>query len=289
MATKSLRTPIIRGVPLFGPAIQRQALLNVRPLITPVLGSFSGHFIQNRSFFFDPRGPNTVYSNKSSRGLINSISNLIPAPLKTFLVAFVGTGIFVLVSVPFLIIATPPLVLAFLWYGSRLRRIHKQLYDQRWQDLGSYGLVFNNASEIFSGPNPIPDKAKSRIYRAIINNEKNLQSSLGLSSESKQLKFTDIERIEEDYRTSPEGHDEKLVVKTYGLLNENLRRIADVNLIAITSSGFRGSTTKMRIEIISNGYHPVHVVLDKIDDNNKSDSTTPDEDIVIDVKEHGKS
>jgi hypothetical protein len=216
-------------------------------------------------------------------GIISKISNYIPAPLKSFIVVAATAAGVLFIATPLLIIVTPPVVLGLWWYTRRIRNIQNELYNQRWSNMGSYHLAFE-PDDVAAAPNSrIPSKARSRILRALENNENGVASGIGIDEydpdELSHLKFTDVESIVQDFKGSSQGFKEDMEITTYGLISEDTNnRLADIALVV-----HRNLVTKkaqMRIEISTLGSYnrpPRTFVLE----GSESDD---DEDMVIEVK-----
>ncbi|KAA8902877.1 hypothetical protein TRICI_005801 [Trichomonascus ciferrii] len=206
--------------------------------------------------------------------------NWIPAPIKSFGIMAGSAAVLFFVATPLLIIITPPLCLGLWWYGRKLRQIQKALYDERWGKMGAYH--FTSAEDLFGGQlnnNNIPDKARDRVFKALVNNENGIAGTLGYGYDEgafNQLKFTDVESIHQDFKGSTQGFQEEMEISTYGLIDViNDERIANVTVIS--QRQVASGKAKMRIEVQSLGSRPVEFVF------NGNDDTISDEDVIIEV------
>lgn len=229
------------------------------------------------SNWYRPFGPFEVYN--KNPGPMAKLMNWIPAPIKSFGIMAGTAALLFFVATPLLIIITPPLCLGLWWYGRKLRQIQKDLYDERWGKMGSYH--FTSAEDLFGSQlrNNIPEKARNRIFKALVNNESGIAGTLGYGYNEdafNQLKFTAVESIHQDFKGSTQGFQEEMEISTYGMIDVlNDERIADITVISQrqVSSG----KSKMRIEVQSIGPRQVDFVF------NGNDDTISDEDVIIEV------
>ncbi|CAN6622803.1 hypothetical protein TRVA0_009S00870 [Trichomonascus vanleenenianus] len=228
-----------------------------RPLITARLSGahvvrLSQQPARRSLFFFYGPGPKPYEIYNERPGPIRKLLNYVPAPIKLFGVMAGSAAVLLFVATPLLIIATPPLCLAVWWYGRKLAKMRQDLYNQRWNNMGSYHLTFNDRESAIDGftTGQLPNRAKHRILAALEHNEQGISSDLGLdynmSSVRQLVKFTPVESIHQDFKGSSQGFKEEMEVSTYGLLNNGYRR-GDVTLVVVHKS--TSSDSKMRIEI----------------------------------------
>lgn len=187
----------------------------------------------------------------------------VPGPVKSF-AAMAGTAaVLFFVATPLLIIATPPLVLGMWWYSRRVRKIAKELYDQRWTQMAENHLKFRPsasddifrdvANTMFQGGEKIPTRARHRVLAALMGDEQGIATDLGYAGSTKdyQFRFTDVESIEQDFRASSMGFQEDLEMSSYGLLEVTEsgyeQRLADVVVFLQRDAGRQEA--KLRIEV----------------------------------------
>lgn len=269
----AMRRVIVTGGTVRGAVFRRPAIGAVRTFYSP----FGGRRPPPFSGWYRPFGPFEVYN--KSPGPVARMMNWIPAPIKSFGIVAGTAAVLFFVAAPLLIIAAPPLCLGLWWYGRKLRRIQKALYDERWGKMGAHH--FTAAEDLFGGQldNSIPDKARNRIFKALVNNENGMAGTLGYGQDEdafNQLKFTDVESIHQDFKGSTQGFQEEMEISTYGLIDViNDERIANVTVISQRQLASRKA--KMRIEVQSLTPRPVEFVF------NGNDDTASDEDVIIEV------
>lgn len=234
--------------------------------------------------WYRPFGPYEVYN--KNPGPLSKLLSYIPAPIKSFGIMAGSAALIFFVATPLLIILAPPVFLGIWWYGRKLRKIQKELYEQRWSKMGSNHLTFDPPYDLFTGASSsIPDKSRDRIMKALANNENGVSGTLGYGYDEdlNQLKFTDVESINQDFRGSSQGFQEELEISTYGLVDVvRNRRIANVTVTSHrdVSSG----KAKMHIELQSLGNMPTIFEFD-----GNTTASQSDEDVVIEVGKNNRS
>ncbi|PRT55899.1 hypothetical protein B9G98_03519 [Wickerhamiella sorbophila] len=230
----------------------------------PLIRDF--HFSAHCEFM----GPYRVYEKPSRTAKIMSY---VPQPIKVFGSIAMGAALTVFLAPALVIIFAPPLIMGWIYYRRRLNQLKRALNDQRWADMSSYNLTFEDASAGGSPIDSIPYPAKSRIYNAIQHNEQNLASSIGVPPDS--IKYTGVESLYQDFKTSNSGLTETIQIQQFGILSPNGRRLGTVSLVVLGDPAARSK--KMRIEI--NPARGKTVVLTDIDNDDDSN-------VIIDVKKH---
>lgn len=233
--------------------------------------------------FFSTGGPQEVYNNRRmGRG--------VPLPMRVF-GWIAGTAAFVFfIPVAFIIALTPPILLGIYGLTWRWRRLKNQLYKQRWDSMSSYHLTLKPddlpGSQMQQG---IPHIAKRRIMSALENDEQNLCERLGLSVQddlaTDKLRFTDVESIQQEFRAGRGGLQEKMEIRTFGLVDfETTKRIANIFLIIHRdlSRNTAEDSGRMRIEVNGVNSRSSPIVLEEPTEDEL-------EDVVIDVKPRRKS
>lgn len=244
---------------------------NLRPLI-PLIP-----LTPRRNFFFGGGGPFELYNRKPT--ITQRIFNTIPVPLKVLSIFTGSAALLFFVATPLLIIAGPPIALGVWWYGRKIRKIQNDLYNQRWSNLGTYHLNFNeeHGSNINTGR--MPTKARDRIIQSLELNEQNIATDLGYKSlDMSQIKFTPVESIHQDFKGSSQGFKEEMDVSSYGLLDSFYGdRIADVVIVTHRELNSNSNDAKIRIELTALGFPSKRYILE-------ADGYS--EDTVIEVKGH---
>lgn len=135
----------------------------------------------------------------------------------------------------------------------------------------------------------IPHIAKRRIMSALENDEQNLCERLGLSVQddlaTDKLRFTDVESIQQEFRAGRGGLQEKMEIRTFGLVDfETTKRIANIFLIIHRdlSRNTAEDSGRMRIEVNGVNSRSSPIVLEEPTEDEL-------EDVVIDVKPRRKS
>lgn len=223
------------------------------------IACFSSHRILNRR----PFDPYSYEIYRKNPGIMSRLLAFVPGPVKSF-AAMAGTAaVLFFVATPLLIIATPPLVLGMWWYSRRVRKIAKELYDQRWTQMAENHLKFRPsasddifrdvANTMFQGGEKIPTRARHRVLAALMGDEQGIATDLGYAGSTKdyQFRFTDVESIEQDFRASSMGFQEDLEMSSYGLLEVTEsgyeQRLADVVVFLQRDAGRQEA--KLRIEV----------------------------------------
>jgi hypothetical protein len=217
------------------------------------------------------------------KGPIGSTWSVIPAPIKAFgWVALTAAGV-VFISLPILIIAGPPIVIGLWLYSRRMRKIANEIYRQRWNNMGSYHLAFvdDTPTDGYGQQRRMgePERiAKERVMKAMDNNEQNMASQLGVRAHNgiyPRLTFTDVEMMQRDFKASSQGMQERMEIRSLGLIDqETRRRIADVTIVVHSNSSDQ-THKRMRIEVTGAGYNAPNFILD---------GTPQNEDVVIEIK-----
>lgn len=215
-------------------------------------------------------GPYKMYE-KPSR--VGKVMSFVPQPIKVFGSIAMGAALTVFLAPALVILFAPPLIMGWIYYRRRLSQLKKALRDQRWADMGSYNLAFDDAAAGSSPQDSIPYTAKSRIYNAIERNEQNLASSIGAPPDS--IKYTGVESLYQDFKTSNTGMTETIQIQQFGILSANGRRLGTVSLVVLGDPAAKSK--KMRIEI--NPARGKTVVLTNIDNDDDSN-------VIIDVTKH---
>ncbi|ANB10965.1 hypothetical protein AWJ20_3759 [Sugiyamaella lignohabitans] len=251
-----------------------------------------------------------TYRGPGRGGLISSVWNLVPAPVRAFTVVAGTAAGFFFISVPLLIICGPPLALGLWLYTRRMKRIANELYHQRWNNLGSYHLTFEDQlDQTAKSQNPADDLftilmnkaggatsdaeriARDRILDAVESDEQNLAGLLNIKNQRDidNLGLTGLEGIQQDFRGSSQGFQEKMEIRTLGLVDKAQsppRRLANVTLV-IQSDGYRNKKMRVELEVLA-GYlrSSERIILDANpvgDKSSGSQSSSYAQDTIIEV------
>lgn len=217
------------------------------------------------------RGPeNYVYGAIAHRtifiynklGPIQRQLGLVPGPIKALTTIGITAGI-IFVLGPLLILVGPPLGLAAYLYFRRLRAKRSELFKQRWANMGSYHLTPDESSNI-KPRDRIPRSVRTQVIDAINKNQDGLATAMGIDESfttiASELRFTDVEGIEQEFKGSSNGFQEQMIISTFGVLDVSTgRRLATIDLVGVKKDS---NEEKMRIEITATGgYSPQRFIL----------------------------
>lgn len=193
-------------------------------------------------------------------GPIQRQIGLLPGPVKAISCIGLAAGL-IFIAGPILLIVGPPLGLAAFWYFRRLRSKRAELYKQRWSSMGSYHLTFD---ETIKPRDRIPRSVRSRVMSAINKNQDGIASAMGIDesfrSIASEIKFTDVEGIEQEFKGSNTGFQEQMTVSTFGVVEINTgNRLATIEVVSMKKND---GPEKMRIEVVTDGLPPRRFVLE---------------------------
>jgi hypothetical protein len=174
--------------------------------------------------------------------------SLLPAPIKALTTIGVTAGL-IFVLGPILLLVGPPLGLVGYLYFRRLRAKRSELFKQRWANMGSYHLAFDESSAI-KPRDRIPRSVRTQVIEAINRNQDGLATAMGIDESfrtiASELRFTDVEGIEQEFKGSSAGFQEQMVISTFGVLDINTgQRLATIDLVTVK----KNNDQKLRIEI----------------------------------------
>ena len=222
-------------------AVGRFARPILRPLypansLLPLISNQSGNAFFSTTKPSQFLGPYKTYQRST---LLNKATALIPYPVKVFGSIALGAAVTVLVAPALIILCLPPLVMGIFFYRRRMQQFQKLLRNDRWSNLKSYDMDYNETAG-----DSIVYEAKSRVAQAIRTNEGGLGDAIPVSTED--IQYTPLESLYQDFNNK-DGVVSVIQVRQYGLLDANGKRRATVNLVVLVDP--MTTSKKLRIEV----------------------------------------